>query len=178
MLETPGMVPYWGGSVSFLKTELYSFSVFPSSLMSALLPELALVCTKEALTPWPVCCGRSFLPQVMDAVPKPQLSCSSGRKEKLCPAGSLPHLFPSMTREQLICTCANLHKFFHFRVAVTFYPYWQERVGFWGIGVAALSVSEVVKLDQVRTRTSPAQSCPIYGLCLAGPTAVETFLNH
>lgn len=23
-----------------------------------------------------------------------------------------------------------------------------------------------------------AQFCPIYGLCLAGPTAVETFLNH
>lgn len=62
---------------------------------------------------------------------------------------------------------------FHFRVAVTVYPYLQERVGVRDTGVVACRVSEV--MNQVWTRKSLAQSCPIYGLCLAGPTAVETF---
>lgn len=92
--------------------------VFPSSLMSALVAELALMSMKEVLTPWPVC---EEFPPTGDAVPKSQLSCSSGRKERLCPAGGLPQLFPGMTSEQLGCICANLHMFFHFRVAVTFY---------------------------------------------------------
>lgn len=106
-----------------IRTELYPFSVYsPPPWCQQWCPSwLSCVCMKEALAPWPVCHSEKFPPPDY-AVPKPQLSCSSGRKEELCPAGDLPQLFPGLTSKQLSCISAKLCMFFHFRVAVTFYP--------------------------------------------------------
>lgn len=149
--------------------------VFLSSLMSALVPGLAVVCMEVTLKPWPGCCRRSFLPQVMLYLSLSSPAHQAGKRSfvwlEVCHSYSLAWAesnSPAFVQ-------AYIWVFFHFRVAVTFYPYLQGRVRFRDIGVVACSVSEVMKFSQVWTRTSLAQSCPIYGLCLAGPTAVETF---
>lgn len=68
--------------------------------------------------------------------------------------------------------------FFHFRVAVAFYSLLSGEGGIlrhWGCCLQCQGSDEVQPgVDQAPL----AQFCPIYGLCLAGPTAVETFLNH